>query len=634
MCLGNRSFIDFTLFCNTLQQLAPTGYMHSQLQQKPFLSSILLNTLLFAICLSLLYTRFGTTDDLEMQMVLAGKSLLAEPSPNLRWTHLFIGTPLATAYRIFPSFPWYGWYLTAAHWLGMTAILYSVLLRQTSFLRLGVFLTFFATAEVLLLQELQYTSSALVLGTGAVFLLFTAIQKSVDNRRQKWWLIATAMLLLVAMMRWDAFLLVVILGTPLLLYAIIEEKKQAIKHLFWATGILVAAWGLEQIHYGLQNQDPAWKHYNTYKHSLAAHDILDYKKPQYQWSASTADDYFYRVGWKYEDLILFQQWFFADSSVYGLRQFKALQNTFQDCPFTEEHIEERYWQFFISFVWSDYVFYGFLFLMLLVIFTKGSRNWYLLLALQMVLILAILAFLYVYKHLPERVSYPLAFYLMGLGTLFANGTLLERSTKIKILLALGLLALSNLKLCTFKSYHTATQKQHWMAALDSLQAQPKHLYIGGGDFYLHPVMTPYQSLEDTLFDNFNMLDFGHFANSPNHYQQMKHFGIENIHLQAPIDSTIYFVHRYNAPIIPWYINFVERHYNLYLEFELVRKEEQVDIAVYRIKEQIRDEPNSQGISRSNQEEFGIIPKNKQKPVVDSSKPVLPFKSKEPFLLQQ
>jgi hypothetical protein len=67
---------------------------------------------------------------------------------------------------------------------------------------------------------------------------------------------------------------------------------------------------------------------------------------------------------------------------------------------------------------------------------------------------------------------------------------------------------------------------------------------------------------------------------------------------------------------------------------LIRKEEQVDIAVYQIKEQIRDEPNSQGISRSNQEKFGIIPKNKQKPAVDSSKPVLPIRSKEPFVLQQ
>ncbi|MGH1335971.1 MAG: hypothetical protein ACRBFS_07565 [Aureispira sp.] len=608
--------------------------MRSLLQQKPFLSSALLNAFFFGVCLSLLYTRFGTTDDLEMQMVLAGKGLLAESSPNLRWTHLFIGTPLSAAYRAFPSIPWYGWYLTLAHWMGMTAILYSVLLRQSSFLRLGIFLAFFATAEVLLLQELQYTSTALILGTGAVFLLFTAIQQSTDKRRTTWWISATALLLFVEMMRWDAFLLVVILGTPLLLFAILEEKKQAVRHLLLATGILVAAWGLEQSHYLIQNQDLAWEHYNTYKHSLAAHDILDYKKPQYQWSPSTADDYFYQVGWKYEDLVLFQHWFFADSTVYGLQQFKALQKAFQDCPFTEEHTEQRYWQFFISQVWSDYVFYGFLFLFLLLLFTKGNRNWYILLAVQLGLIFAILAFLYVYKHLPERVSYPLAFYLMALGTLFANGALLERSTKVKVLATLSLLALSNLKLSSFRSYQTAIEKQHWSAALDSLQAKPEHLYIGGGDFYLQPIMTPYQSLEDTLFDAFNMLDFGHFANSPNHYQQLTNFGIKNIHLQAPLDSNIYFIHRYNASIIPWYINFVERHYNRYIEFELLRKEEQVNIAVYRIKERIRKEPNSQGISLSNQEEFGIFPKDPNKIEVDSTKPQINIKSKEPFTLHQ
>lgn len=608
--------------------------MRSLLQQKPFLSSALLNALFFGLCLSLLYTRFGTTDDLEMQMVLAGKSLLAEPSANLRWTHLFIGSPLSAAYRAFPSVPWYGWYLTLAHWMGMTAILYSILIRHASFFRLSIFMAFFAAAEVILLQELQYTSSALILGTGAVFLLFTAIQHPEDSRRKIWWITGAALLLLVEMMRWDAFLLVVILGTPLLLYGIIEEKKQAVRHLLLASGILVAAWGLEQSHYLIQNQDPAWEHYNEYKHSLAAHDILDYKKPQYQWSPSTADDYFYRVGWKYEDLKLFEHWFFADSTVYGLRHFKALQQTFQDCPYTEAHTHERYWQFFVSQIWQDYVFYGFLFLLILLLFTKGNRNWYLLLLVQLALVFAILAYLYVYKHLPERVSYPLAFYLMGLGTLFAGGDLLERSTKVKILLAVGLLACSNLKLGSFRSYQTATQKQLWTAALDSLQAQPDELYIGGGDFYLQPLMTPYQSLEDTLFDDFNMLDFGHFANSPNHYQQLANFGIENIHLQAPIDSNIYFVHRYNASIIPWYVNFVERHYKRYIAFELVRKEEQVNIAVYRIVEQIRKEPNSQGISISNQEEFGLLPKDPLTFEADSSKPSLNILSKEPFFLRQ
>ncbi len=516
----------------------------------------------------------------------------------------------------------------------MTALLYSLLLRQPTLFKLSIFAVFFATAEVLLLQELQYTSSALVLGFGAVFLLFTAIEQAADPRRKIWWSAAALLLLVVEMMRWDAFLLVVILGTPLLLYAIVEEKKQALRHLLWATGILVAAWGLEQSHYWIQNQDPAWKYYNAYKHSLAAHDVLDYKKPQYKWTPSTADDYFYRVGWKYEDLKLFEHWFFADSTVYGLRQFKAMQTAFQACPYEEEHLKERYWQFFVSYVWSDYVFYGFLFLMLLLLFTKGNRPLYWLVALQLLLALAILGYLFVYKHLPERVSYPLAFYLMGLGTLLSKGQLQERATKIKLVLTLGLLALSTLKLATFRSSQTATQKVLWAAALDSLDAQANELYIGGGDFYLHPLMTPYQSLEDSLFDDFNMLDFGHFANSPNHYQQLANFGIKNIHLQAPIDSNIYFVHRYNASIIPWYINFVERHYDRYIQFDLVRREKQVNIAVYRIREQIRKEPNSQGISLDNQAEFGIVPKDPDAIVPDSSKPLIDVYTNRQFYLSK
>lgn len=595
--------------------------MRQFIQNKPFLSSLLINLVLFIAFLSIFYTRFGTTDDVEMQMVLAGTGIIQESSANLRWTHIFIGEILSNLYSTFPSIPWYGLYLTLAHLLGMSAILYSILILKSSLFRVTIFMACFLLGETALLQELQFTSSALVLGIGAVFLLFTAISNPEDKRQKSWFLYSFFMLLLVEMIRWNSFQLIVILSLPLLLYAIFQQKEKRIANILICTAMLIGAFIVEQSHYLIQNQDPAWEAYNEYKHSLSAHDILDYHKPQYEWTPSTADDYFYKVGWEYEDLMLFKHWFFADSTVYGVQQFKALQQTFQNCPYPQEHIEERLWQFLIEFPIQDYVFYGFLLVGLCFMLIKGNRWLYLSLGTSLLMIFALLCALFVYKHLPSRVSYPMAFYLMTLASLFITyDKELLRKTKLFSLIFIGFMILSNLKMITLESSKTAFNKMYWSAALDSLEAQPDQLYIGGGDFYMQATMTPYQACNDSMFLNFNMLDLGHFANSPNHYKQLENFGIQNIHTAAHLDSNIYIVHRYNASFLNWYANFIARHYDLHIQYELVRKEEDVNIAVYRIQEQIREKPNSQGVSLSNREQLGFPKKEKVLSPEDAEKP--------------
>lgn len=589
------------------------------LQRYPFLSSLGTNALLFALFLGIWYTRYGTTDDVEMQLVVAGQCVLPAPSAQLRWTHWILGQCLSTLYTWIPSIPWYGYYLTFTHFMGMTLLLYWWLVVRPNGWTIGFFTVFFTVGETVLLQELQYTSSALVLGIGAVWLLFGAI--GADQRRPLWWLAGSAALLWVTMMRWDAFQLTVVLGGPLLLYAIIRQERNRLRHLLYGTAILVAAWSLNQVHYWVQNQDPTWEQYNAYKHSLAAHDILDYRKPQYHWSPSTADDYYYGVGWSYEDLRLFEHWFFADSTVYGLPQFQAAQARFQDCPYPKGHLEERAWQFWVAFAWQDYVFYGLLFLGICLLLVPADRWTYGLLSLSVGLVTALLFVLFLYKHLPERVSFPLAFYWMTIGGwLWTQVNFEHRRMVTHALLLLALLGGSSLKLVTHRSDLTATQQVAWTAALDSLNPRPEQLYIGGGDFYLQHILTPYHPTNDTLLERFNMLDFGHLANSPHHAQQLAHFGIQNIHTAAPIDTNIYFVHRHYASIMPWYASFVQRHHNRYIEYDLLQHHPKLNIAVYQIKEQIRLEPNSQGISLSNQEAMGIPLKAPNVVPPDTTKP--------------
>jgi hypothetical protein len=608
--------------------------MRQFIQNNPFISSLLINLGLFLVFLGLFYTRYGTTDDVEMQMVLAGKCVLLEPSAYLRYTHIFIGEIISTLYTWMPSIPWYGCYLTLAHLLGMIAILYSILIFKSSLFRVAAFIACFALGETALLQELQYTSSSIVLEIGGVFLLFTAISKPEDSRKKKWLLFSFLMIAVGGMIRWQSLQLTVVLATPLLLYGIFQQTEKRLFNLLFCTTILLGSFGINQIHYGIVNQDKGWQEFNYFQNSIrSAHDILDYRKPQYKWTPSTADDYFYRVGWEYEDLMLFKHWFFADSSVYGLQQFQALQETFQDCPYPEEHIEQRIWYFFIEHPFKDYVHYGFLMIGLSLLLIRGNKWLYLLLGGSALLVFSVLGVLFVYRHLPIRVSYSMAFYLMCLSTLFITyDKEVIRKTKFFVLILIGFMAISNLKMVTNESSKAAFNKMYWSAALDSLYAKPEQLYIGGGDFYMQSTMTPYQSLSDSMFMDFNMLDFGHLSNSPTHYKQLENFDIKNIHIEAPLDSNIYLVHRYDSPLLKWYANFIFRHYGIHIKYELIRKEKEVNIAVYAIKEQIRDKENSQGISLSNMHEFGLKAKDPKKFEDDPTKPKADYLEEEAFLL--
>ncbi len=587
--------------------------MQNHLRTKTFLTSLLINTGLFILFFILIYTRFGTTDDVEMQMVLSGQGVLQEPSAYLRYSHLLIGQVLSTLYTWFPDIPWYGSYLTMAHLTGMTAILYSILIMKPDKFRFMVFIFCFLLGETAMLQELQFTSSSIVLGTGATFLLSTAIVNTGDNRQKYWYSISFLLLMIVTMIRWDSFQLIVVLSTPLLLYGIFSNQQNRIRKLIFCTIILLSAYCVNKSHYLIQNQDPSWAEFNEYKHSLAAHDILDYRKPQYEWTEETSDDYFYKVGWEYEDYMLFRQWFFADSTVYGLKQFKAIQKTFQDCPYPQEHFEERGWQFFIETPMSDYIFYSFLFMSIVLMLIRGGRWTYILIGTSLILVIGILGSLFIFKHLPERVSYPIAFYLICLGALFITyDKEVMRKTKFFALFSIGIMAASNLKTVIRESSETAIDKMHWTAALDSLKAEPGQLYTGGGDFYMQKILTPFQNSNVPLLQDFNMLDFGHMSNSPSYYKQLKNFGIKNIHKESVLRDDLFFVHRKNSSFMMWYANFIHRHYNILIEFELIRSEEKVDIAVYRIREQIREEENSQGISLSNMHLHNIESKDPKK----------------------
>ena len=553
-------------------------------QAYPFLSSLCLTFLFFIAFFCCFTSQYGTTDDVEMQMVLSGYGVLQAPSPYLRYTHIGIGQAIATLYELAPSIPWYGSYLYAAHFLGFWAISYSFLALQAGLFRLALLGLLFGSIEIRLLQELQFTSSALMLGFGGILLASIACFKAWTSSSKKMLFVAATLLLFVAMMRFDSFILSIILGGPVLLFSLYKNRQ----HLALKVGItftlLLGAWALQQTHFQLIQKEKGWKDFHTYQSLLVGQNMYDYKLPMYTWTAESAPDYYHKVGWSYEDWYFLNKWFLADSTVYGIKPMLKIHQHFKDKPYPEGYLKQKSLSFLQKYPFTNFIFHSFLIALLALLFIPYSPPVYLLIGTVAAETFALLFTLGVFKHLPERVSFPLCAFLVIISLLFIGFKhKIALRQKIILLTLLSLFTIDFSKTAFNKSSTIKAQQKAWLQALKILKPKANQLYTGGGDFYMEKAILPLTNTADSLFQNFNMLDFGHLSNTPTFYKQLDNFGIKNIHLESINNSALFFIARPNNTYRFWYKDFLYRHYDKEIYFETALINWDLNIAVYKIK---------------------------------------------------
>src|SRR6185295_12257931 len=133
--------------------------------------------LLMSISIAAFQISYDTNDDVFLTMIVAGKGISPAPDEHLIFTNVVIGQALKWLYETQPAFPWYGCYLLAIHYLAHVTLLYCALtidrrsaavdpaaLRASIRRRLLLYLVYFAVVELLLLNYLQFTSTAFLAG--------------------------------------------------------------------------------------------------------------------------------------------------------------------------------------------------------------------------------------------------------------------------------------------------------------------------------------------------------------------------------------------------------------------------------------------------------------------------------------
>jgi hypothetical protein len=290
---------------------------------RPFLAALCGTTALVLLTLACFSRAYETNDDVSMNFIAAGVVFNTSPDEHLLFTNVAVGLALKALYTAAPRVPWYGGYLVLTTALAAAVTSYAFLRANPRGRQLLLAALYFGVVVVPCLLSLQFTRTAFLTSQAGLLLYLGGVGGRLAVPR--WQGAAAALLVLFgSLIRFDAFLLACAVTAPLLLYAGLHAGRAgALRLAGWlaaTTALCVGAWALDQAYYA---RSPGWEDFRTFN-ALRA-EITDYGIRWDDRLRPTLE----AVGWQVVDLVMIQEWFFADPERYSLPKVRAVAEAVQ-----------------------------------------------------------------------------------------------------------------------------------------------------------------------------------------------------------------------------------------------------------------------------------------------------------------
>ncbi len=553
----------------------------------PALFSLLITVLYMGFILRFFASAFASCDDVEMQQVLSGTAMGEGHYGALRYTHIWTGNWIKALYQWRMDWPWYGMYWYAIQAISIFSIGLVVLRRGAHIYALLAWILYLVGVHTWFIQNLQFTASAILVGIAGGFIVREALL-SKFSRMLALFALGWGLFLLSSMGRAEAFFLSFALSLPVMLLTdpgvknILPRPRVFIRNSLMISLIAISGWGIWIIHKHALDQNPIWAQWHNADDTKVRVSIHDFHDARYDWNAQTAGIY-QQVGWDKNDYDLFKSWFIADTSVYGQAAMQQLKTLSKQMPaMTLAQRFERV-KDFIGNMPFVLMLMGALHILLLLHSLKQARTT-LVLSLAIGSVWAIALYLTAYKHLPDRVYYPLfAFpFLLGISHAFQNAAW---KLWLRVILIAGLIWSIVVFIPRYykRSRAIVTQEQVWRDALQDIAPQSHELFVGSGGLFSEKIIRPFTAMNDPLLYSFHAVDFGHFSNIPVYYRKLKRFNIKQLHAQIANRDNVMLLCGLDDVFLSRYKAFIKRHYQLSVQFELVHHIEDINMAVYKVK---------------------------------------------------
>lgn len=520
--------------------------------------TIWLMVALFVCFFSYFNPIYDTSDDIEQYLSLVSDGGFG-PTLFSRFSHYWVSSVLIDLYKWMPIINWYPLMLYGFLFTGFSLGYYSFLKSKWSHAS-EAYLLLLVICGLPMMWRLQFTSATFVLGQGLLFF------NILGNERALWkkHLVNILGLLAIALVRVEVFWLIFTCLAIHEFVAFCMLGKGKKWELLGFPILIVLVLALQWENQRFQSKIPNAGFFFKNKSLGVSQQILDYKSPKYYYEGEKIE-LFRKAGWSDNDYKMFEQWFMADTSVYGTQSFLSIEKAFSgEKPFHPIIALKRIKGYFqhaslsLKLLWACW-----LALLVAMVLAKRKPNpsW---LGLTLFL-LALFAYFPAVMHLPDRLAMPMTMLLMALPLAF-----LELSSSgwlgIKgVLVSLAIFSIWNVA----KENNKALKEKAYYMEAEGSHINRNMLYAGGGGWIQEKLIRP--SFFRLRFGSreFNFLDFGHLANTPPYYQLLDKFGIKDFHKEAPNHPKVLFLMPSNSSFWERYPTFVREHHGLEIEFEPV-----------------------------------------------------------------
>jgi hypothetical protein len=397
---------------------------------KPLLFALVAVLFLQACTVIMLRPSYATNDDIFITMIASGKGLCPAPDAHLVFTNVLVGDVLKRLYTALPTFPWYGCYLLAAHWLAQTAILYCALVigrdrskpchstgqgaRQTG-IRLGVYALYFALVELCLLNRFQFTTTAFVVSQAGIFLICLAWKRRVEQANSAVLgplCAAVPLLLLGGMIRLESLAMALLVAIPVgLIFLKQFSLRAAIPCAVAAT--IAAALVVAAVVYDnrVYENDPTWHGYRSLNQLRG-----QFHDGSWTFYGPETAAIFEHAGWSENDHAMIARWFSDDPALYSESKLSSIAGAY---PWkSERDMPELWWHAFRDIARNRSVLAALLALPCILVFIHRGTQARIATLSSLAAALALIALvIWIKKVPPERVYFPLLSFPLAVAML-------------------------------------------------------------------------------------------------------------------------------------------------------------------------------------------------------------------------
>lgn len=404
--------------------------------------------------------RFETNDDPIHRAILSGQMGNGEPYPITNYHSIISGLVVAACYSRWPLTDWYCWSQLISLCLagGCQHLASRLLLSRTR--SAFVFIVLASLCYFYFLMKYQFTQVAIVCSASGLGLITTAVRQCHGSVRLAGVLLGTGVTLLGASHRYDGFFLAFVLFCPLFVAMFLESRKNGVQ-LFCACAIIVACvFSMRFVDTCIYTSIGL---HESIRFDRAKSLLKDRKRLCDERVASAA---YQNCGFEEYELASFDSWLFYDSRAVTIEMLECVGHAIHSTVSFREKVGHLRFAL-IRDLWDrewTLVFLTGGVVWLVTFGSKLSRASLAVVAAELVVAISVIAALYTFRKLPDRVFLPIEYCVLWHATL---ATCMFTTQRIRIsglrlvawktLAGLILIAIFSMKFIDFEELHASNQ---------------------------------------------------------------------------------------------------------------------------------------------------------------------------------